>query len=137
MSEKPEILYASEPDLEARAFGRVLQELGLAAIGPIDDEARLKRMIAGAGLIVTARRNVKEKPLVGSPVVRQTFRGVPISPILPCLRKRRSEDRPTRQWRMPMAIKARLSTVDIKILRRNRNLSAYFVDYMSNFCKLS
>ncbi|MAS14497.1 MAG: GNAT family N-acetyltransferase [Nitratireductor sp.] len=65
MSEKPEILYASEPDLEARAFGQVLQESGPGAIRPIDDEARLQRMIAGAGLIVTARRNINEKPLVG------------------------------------------------------------------------
>lgn len=65
MSEKPEILYACEPDLDAIEFGRVLRESGLGAIRPIDDEARLRRMITGAGLIVTARRNVEGRPLVG------------------------------------------------------------------------
>ncbi|WP_295811056.1 GNAT family N-acetyltransferase [uncultured Nitratireductor sp.] len=65
MTEKPEVLYACEPELDAAEFGRVLRESGLGAIRPVDDEARLRRMIAGAGLVVTARRNVNGTPLVG------------------------------------------------------------------------
>lgn len=65
MMEKPAILYACEPDLSVSEFAQVLRESGLDAIRPVDDEARLQRMITGAGLVMTARRNVEGKPLVG------------------------------------------------------------------------
>ncbi|MBN7757097.1 GNAT family N-acetyltransferase [Nitratireductor aquimarinus] len=65
MMEKPAVLYACEPDLPVSEFAQVLRESGLDAIRPVDDEARLQRMIAGAGLVMTARRNVEGKPLVG------------------------------------------------------------------------
>lgn len=65
MMEKPAILYACEPDLSVSEFAQVLRESGLDAIRPVDDEARLQRMITGAGLVMTARRDVEGKPLVG------------------------------------------------------------------------
>lgn len=50
------VLYAAEPALDVAEFRRVLVESGLGAIRPVADEARLRAMLAGADLIVTARR---------------------------------------------------------------------------------
>lgn len=65
MSEQFRILYASEPALDAAEFRRVLVESGLGETRPVDDEARLKAMLVGANLVLTARLDVEGKPLVG------------------------------------------------------------------------
>lgn len=65
MSERPRVLCAREPDLAVAEFRRVLVESGLGAIRPVDDEPRLKEMLAGANLILTARLDRDGGPLVG------------------------------------------------------------------------
>jgi ribosomal protein S18 acetylase RimI-like enzyme len=47
--------FAREPDLSVAEFRRVLVESGLGATRPVDDEARLRQMLTGAGLVMTAR----------------------------------------------------------------------------------
>ena len=47
--------FAREPDLSVAEFRRVLVESGLGATRPVDDEARLRKMLTGAGLVMTAR----------------------------------------------------------------------------------
>ena len=49
------ISYALEPDLAAEAFRAVLIASTLAARRPVDDLARLDKMLRNADLIVTAR----------------------------------------------------------------------------------
>ncbi len=51
------IVYALEPDLDADAFQGVLVESGLALRRPAEALERLDRMLRGADLIVTARRD--------------------------------------------------------------------------------
>jgi len=65
MTERPRIIYAREQDLDAAEFRRVLVESGLGAWRPVDDEPRLKAMISGANLIVTARLEQPGSRLVG------------------------------------------------------------------------
>jgi len=65
MTDRPAIVYASEPDLDAAEFRRVLDESGLGATRPIDDPARMQAMVAGANLIVTARLDAPGQPLMG------------------------------------------------------------------------
>jgi ribosomal protein S18 acetylase RimI-like enzyme len=65
MTEHPRILYAREPSLDVAEFRRVLVESGLGATRPIDDEPRLKTMLAAADLILTARLEQPGSPLVG------------------------------------------------------------------------
>jgi ribosomal protein S18 acetylase RimI-like enzyme len=60
-----QVLYAREQDLDVAEFRRVLLESGLGAIRPLDDEPRLRMMLANAGLIVTARLHQPGRPLVG------------------------------------------------------------------------
>ncbi|MEI9429906.1 GNAT family N-acetyltransferase [Mesorhizobium sp. Cs1299R1N3] len=55
MAENSHVLYAREPTLGIPEFRRVLVESGLGEVRPVDDEARLKAMLEGANLIVTAR----------------------------------------------------------------------------------
>jgi GNAT superfamily N-acetyltransferase len=64
-STRPRIVTAAEPDLDQAEFRRVLVESGLGAQRPVDDPERLRRMIAGANLIVTARLDLDGRPLVG------------------------------------------------------------------------
>lgn len=49
------IRYAIEPTLAVDEFCRVLVDSGLGAIRPVDDPARLQRMLDAADVIVTAR----------------------------------------------------------------------------------
>ena len=49
------VVYAVEPDLGADDFIAVLRASGLAERRPVDDRARIGRMLAHADLIVTAR----------------------------------------------------------------------------------
>ncbi|MCV3206856.1 GNAT family N-acetyltransferase [Mesorhizobium sp. YC-39] len=65
MSEHSRILYASEPTLDAAEFRRVLVESGLGETRPVDDEPRLRAMLAGANLVLTARLDIEGKPLAG------------------------------------------------------------------------
>ncbi|WP_280154137.1 GNAT family N-acetyltransferase [Piscinibacter sp. XHJ-5] len=64
-SHLPAVVYAREPALSVAEFRRVLVESGLGTTRPIDDEARLKEMLAGANLIVTARLQQPGHPLAG------------------------------------------------------------------------
>jgi ribosomal protein S18 acetylase RimI-like enzyme len=59
------VLYGSEAALEATEFRRVLVESGLGVTRPVDDEERLKAMLSGVNLIVTARLDQPGLPLVG------------------------------------------------------------------------
>jgi len=59
------ILYAREQSLEVGEFRRALIASGLGATRPVDDEARLRAMLAGATLILTARSEAEGFPLVG------------------------------------------------------------------------
>ena len=52
-----EVIYAIEPDLTAEEFQRVLVASSLAERRPATDLPRLERMLRGANLIVTARRD--------------------------------------------------------------------------------
>jgi GNAT superfamily N-acetyltransferase len=65
MTTRSKILYASESSLDAAEFRRVLVESGLGATRPIDDEARLKTMLASADVVLTARLDAPGKPLIG------------------------------------------------------------------------
>lgn len=49
------VVYTVEPGLSAEDFIAVLQASGLAERRPVDDRARIGRMLAHADLIVTAR----------------------------------------------------------------------------------
>jgi ribosomal protein S18 acetylase RimI-like enzyme len=55
--EEVSIVYAREQGLTVEDFRRVLIESGPALTRPVDDPDRLRRMIDGAQLIVTARRD--------------------------------------------------------------------------------
>jgi GNAT superfamily N-acetyltransferase len=57
--------YALEPSLDAAQFRRVLIDSGLGAIRPVDDLARLQAMLSAAQLVVTARLDEPQRPLVG------------------------------------------------------------------------
>ncbi len=65
MNERPHVIYAREPDLDVAEFRRVLVESGLGATRPVGDEVRLKAMLSGANLVVTARFDEADPPLVG------------------------------------------------------------------------
>jgi ribosomal protein S18 acetylase RimI-like enzyme len=65
MTEPAHILYAREPDLTLAEFRQILVESGMAAIRPMDDDDRLRAMLAASGLIVTARRGGPDGPVVG------------------------------------------------------------------------
>jgi GNAT superfamily N-acetyltransferase len=57
--------YALEPSLDAAEFRRLLIESGLGAIRPVDDLPRLQAMLSAAQLVVTARLDQPQRPLVG------------------------------------------------------------------------
>ncbi|MBN9219930.1 MAG: GNAT family N-acetyltransferase [Mesorhizobium sp.] len=65
MTERSHVLYAREPTLGIAEFRRVLVESGLGEVRPVGDEARLKAMLDGANLILTARLDMEGKPLIG------------------------------------------------------------------------
>ncbi len=65
MTTASKVLYASEPKLGIAEFRRVLVESGLGETRPVDDEARLEKMLSGANLVLTARLDVEGKPLLG------------------------------------------------------------------------
>jgi ribosomal protein S18 acetylase RimI-like enzyme len=65
MTERPRILYAREPTLDAAEFRRVLVESGLGATRPVEDEPRLRMMLSAADLILTARLDQPDSRLIG------------------------------------------------------------------------
>ncbi len=65
MASPASVLYAREQDLDVHEFRKALVESGLGAMRPVDDAARLKAMLSGANLIVTARMDEPGKALVG------------------------------------------------------------------------
>ena len=65
MSEPVPVLYAQEPQLDVGEFRRVLVESGLGVTRPVDDEARLRKMLSQANLVITARLDRADRPLVG------------------------------------------------------------------------
>lgn len=62
---KPAVFYGVEPTLDAESFRRVLDGSGLGSIRPTGDLLRLQAMLSAADLIVTARLDVADRPLVG------------------------------------------------------------------------
>jgi ribosomal protein S18 acetylase RimI-like enzyme len=65
MTEASRILYAQEPNLDVAEFNRVLLDSGLGATRPTHDTPRMKQMLSQADLIVTARLDRPDGPLVG------------------------------------------------------------------------
>ena len=65
MTESVRVLYAREANLDVAEFRRVLVESGLGTTRPVDDEPRLKAMLSGSNLVVTARLEQPDRPLVG------------------------------------------------------------------------
>jgi ribosomal protein S18 acetylase RimI-like enzyme len=59
------VVYAREQDLAAEEFGAVLDASGMGNIRPVKDPARLRELLAGANLVVTARLDTPGRPLVG------------------------------------------------------------------------
>lgn len=59
------VLYAREQNLDVAEFRQVLVESGMGPRRPVDDEARLKVMLSNANLVVTARLDRPDRPLVG------------------------------------------------------------------------
>lgn len=65
MKTPSKILYSPEPGLGTSEFRRVLVESGLGETRPVNDDARLKTMLAKANLVLTARLDIEGKPLIG------------------------------------------------------------------------
>ena len=65
MAATSKVLYASEPALDVTEFRRVLVESGLGKVRPVEDEARLRTMLANANLVLTARLDRPDRQLVG------------------------------------------------------------------------
>ena len=65
MAENSHVLYANEPALDVAEFRKVLVESGLGETRPVDDPARLRAMLSGANLVLTARLDIEGKPLIG------------------------------------------------------------------------
>ncbi len=65
MNVQSRVIYGCEPALPVQEFRRVLIESGLGATRPVDDAVRLQTMLSGSNLIVTARLDAADGPLVG------------------------------------------------------------------------
>ncbi len=59
------VVYAKESDLTADEFIEVLERSGLAARRPVHDVDRVRRMLRGASLTITARDADRDDALVG------------------------------------------------------------------------
>lgn len=65
MTDPSRVVYAREQSVPVEEFRRVLIESGLGATRPVDDGARLQAMLSGANLILTARLDAHDGPLLG------------------------------------------------------------------------
>lgn len=64
-ADRPRIVTALEPGLDAGEFRRVLVESGLGTTRPVDDPERLARMLGAADIVMTARLDAADGTLVG------------------------------------------------------------------------
>jgi ribosomal protein S18 acetylase RimI-like enzyme len=64
MTARTPVVYAREQQLDVEEFRQVLVESGLGATRPVNDPQRLRAMLSGANLIVTARLKQTDSPLV-------------------------------------------------------------------------
>lgn len=65
MTESPRVVCRREQDLDFASFRDVLVASGLGETRPVDDPQRLRDMLSGASLIVTARLDGPQGRLVG------------------------------------------------------------------------
>ena len=65
MASLTDVLYAREPSLDLDEFRRVLIESGLGASRPVADDGRLRSMLSGSNLILTARLDQPDRYLLG------------------------------------------------------------------------
>ena len=65
MNQPSHVLYEREQTLGVDEFRQVLVQSGLGTTRPVDDEPRLRAMLSGSNLIVTARLDRPGAPLVG------------------------------------------------------------------------
>jgi ribosomal protein S18 acetylase RimI-like enzyme len=65
MNPPSHVLYKREQTLGVDEFRQVLVQSGLGSTRPVDDEPRLRAMLSGSNLIVTARLDRPGAPLVG------------------------------------------------------------------------
>ncbi|AGB43505.1 acetyltransferase [Mesorhizobium australicum WSM2073] len=85
MVENSHVLYARELALGIPEFRRVLVESGLGEVRPVDDEARLKAMLEGASLIVTARLDMARLDMAGLDMAGLDMGGRPLIGVARCL----------------------------------------------------
>ncbi|TPK78699.1 GNAT family N-acetyltransferase [Mesorhizobium sp. B2-4-18] len=85
MVENSHVLYARELALGIPEFRRVLVESGLGEVRPVDDEARLKAMLEGASLIVTARLDMARLDRAGLDMAGLDMGGRPLIGVARCL----------------------------------------------------
>ncbi|MBZ9908964.1 GNAT family N-acetyltransferase [Mesorhizobium sp. BR115XR7A] len=85
MVENSHVLYARELALGIPEFRRVLVESGLGEVRPVDDEARLKAMLEGASLIVTARLDMPRLDRAGLDMAGLDMGGRPLIGVARCL----------------------------------------------------
>ncbi|TPK84374.1 GNAT family N-acetyltransferase [Mesorhizobium sp. B2-4-13] len=85
MVENSHVLYAREPALGIPEFRRVLVESSLGEVRPVDDEARLKAMLEGANLIVTARLDMARLDMAGLDMAHLDMGGRPLIGVARCL----------------------------------------------------
>lgn len=65
MNAPSHVVYERDQTLGVDEFRQVLVQSGLGSTRPVDDEPRLRAMLSGSNLIVTARLNRPGAPLVG------------------------------------------------------------------------
>ena len=85
MVENSQVLYARELALGIPEFRRVLVESGLGEVRPVGDEARLKAMLEGANLIVTARLDMARLDRAGLDMAGLDMGGRPLIGVARCL----------------------------------------------------
>lgn len=59
------VVHGVEPTLDVESFRQVLDASGLGSIRPTGDPVRLQAMLSAADLVVTARLDAADGPLVG------------------------------------------------------------------------
>lgn len=65
MNASPHIVFAREATLEVAEFRKILVDAGLGASRPVEDSDRLRMMLVGSNLIMTARTDQPDRCLLG------------------------------------------------------------------------